>query len=91
MKKRISWLFIIASFSVFKIYNIEDEKFEEKLNLRVGKNLNLNYSSTDVAWNHIEGTADWEFSFVGSVFTIMFRLQKQNHHRIPKCFRVWFH
>lgn len=41
--------------SVFKIYSIEEDKFEEKLNLRVGKNLNLNFSSTDVAWNHIEG------------------------------------
>lgn len=46
---------VFYSISVFKIYNIEEEKFEEKLNLRVGKNLNLNFSSTDVAWNHIEG------------------------------------
>ena len=55
-----SWWFFFH-FSVFKIYNIEEDKFEEKLNLRVGKNLNLNFSSTDVAWNHIEGKDLYQF------------------------------
>lgn len=40
---------------VFKIYSIEEDKFEEKLNFRVGKNFNLNFSFIDVVWNYIEG------------------------------------
>lgn len=32
-----------------------DDKFEEVCNLRVGKNLNLNFSCNDVAWNLIDG------------------------------------
>jgi len=39
---------------VFKILSIEDDAFVEKLNLRVGKNLNLNYSCNDVVWSHLE-------------------------------------
>lgn len=27
----------------------------EKVNLRVGKNINLNYSCADVVWNPVEG------------------------------------
>ena len=54
-------MMVFFHFSVFKIYNIEEDKFEEKLNLRVGKNLNLNFSSTDVAWNHIEGKDLYHF------------------------------
>lgn len=39
---------------VFKIMTIEDDQFVESTNLRVGKqkNINLSYSSADVAWNH---------------------------------------
>lgn len=40
---------------MFKIYSIEEDKFEEKLNFRVGKNFNLNFSFIDVVWNYIEG------------------------------------
>ena len=42
-------------FVVFKIFSVEDDQFTERANLRVGKNLNLNFSASDVAWNPIEG------------------------------------
>ncbi|XP_023244800.1 GATOR complex protein WDR24-like [Centruroides sculpturatus] len=44
----------VAGRNVFKVFNIEDDEFTECLNLRVGKNLNLNFSCVDVAWNPIE-------------------------------------
>ena len=40
---------------VFKIFNIEETHFDEKINLRVGKNINLNYSASDVVWNQNDG------------------------------------
>ena len=40
---------------MFKIFNIEENRFEEKFNLRVGKNINLNYSASDVVWNQVDG------------------------------------
>lgn len=43
------------SFSVFKVFSIGENDFSEVCNLRVGKNLNLNFSSIDVAWSTIEG------------------------------------
>ena len=50
----IAPLFLIA---VFKLIAIEDDRFMEIANLRVGKhkNINLNYSAADVAWNHHDG------------------------------------
>ena len=52
VRKGVSWF---ALFPVFKIYNIDEDGFEEKHNLRVGKNINLNYCVRDIAWNHTEG------------------------------------
>lgn len=40
---------------VFKVFSIGENEFTEVCNLRVGKNLNLNFSSIDVAWSTIEG------------------------------------
>ncbi|XP_075228783.1 WD repeat domain 24 isoform X2 [Lycorma delicatula] len=52
---------VIAGRNVFKVFNIEEEEFVETCNLRVGKNLNLNFSCNDVAWStnedHILATA----------------------------------
>ncbi|XP_020287866.1 WD repeat-containing protein 24 [Pseudomyrmex gracilis] len=52
---------VIAGRNVFKIFTLLDDRFEEACNLRVGKNLNLNFSCNDVAWNlnddHILATA----------------------------------
>ncbi|CAH1396374.1 unnamed protein product [Nezara viridula] len=45
---------VIAGRNVFKIFSIEEEEFVEVCNLRVGKNLNLNFSCNDVAWNNID-------------------------------------
>ncbi|XP_069111272.1 GATOR2 complex protein WDR24-like [Argopecten irradians] len=47
-------LAVVAGRNVFKIFSIEDEKFEEKMNLRVGRNVNLNFSASDVTWNQNE-------------------------------------
>ncbi|CAK1551402.1 unnamed protein product [Leptosia nina] len=45
---------VIAGRNVFKVFSIGEEEFSEVCNLRVGKNLNLNFSSIDVAWSAIE-------------------------------------
>lgn len=45
---------VIAGRNVFKIFSIEEDEFVEICNLRVGKNLNLNFSCNDVAWNAID-------------------------------------
>lgn len=37
------------------MFSIGENEFTEVCNLRVGKNLNLNFSSIDVAWSTIEG------------------------------------
>lgn len=44
---------VIAGRNVFKVFSIGEEEFTEVCNLR-GKNLNLNFSSIDVAWSSIE-------------------------------------
>ncbi|XP_054288294.1 GATOR complex protein WDR24-like [Macrosteles quadrilineatus] len=52
---------VIAGRNVFKVFTIEENEFVEAINLRVGKNLNLNFSCNDVAWSshedHILATA----------------------------------
>ncbi|KAL1463760.1 hypothetical protein WDU94_015482, partial [Cyamophila willieti] len=45
---------VIAGRNVFKIFQIKETEFVETNNLRVGKNLNLNFSGNDVAWSSIE-------------------------------------
>ncbi|XP_028162519.1 GATOR complex protein WDR24-like, partial [Ostrinia furnacalis] len=45
---------VIAGRNVFKVFSIGETEFTEVCNLRVGKNLNLNFSSIDVAWSTIE-------------------------------------
>ncbi|XP_072949673.1 GATOR2 complex protein WDR24 [Epargyreus clarus] len=45
---------VIAGRNVFKVFSIGENEFSEVCNLRVGKNLNLNFSSIDVAWSSIE-------------------------------------
>ncbi|KAK3108630.1 hypothetical protein FSP39_012068, partial [Pinctada imbricata] len=45
---------VVAGRSVFKIFAIDDDMFEERYNLRVGKNLSLNYACVDVAWSQAE-------------------------------------
>lgn len=45
---------VVGGRNVFKVYAVDDDSFEEKHNLRVGKHLNLNYVASDIAWNHTE-------------------------------------
>ncbi|XP_041979515.1 GATOR complex protein WDR24 [Aricia agestis] len=45
---------VIAGRNVFKVFSIGENEFTEVYNLRVGKNLNLNFSSIDVAWSQID-------------------------------------
>jgi WD40 repeat protein len=42
---------VVASSAVFRIYDIENNKFSERVNLRGTKSVNLNYSCNDVVWN----------------------------------------
>ena len=44
---------VVAGRSVFKIFSIEEE-FVERDNLRVGKNINLNFSCNDVVWSPVD-------------------------------------
>ena len=44
---------VVAGRSVFKIFSI-DEEFVERDNLRVGKNINLNFSCNDVVWSPVD-------------------------------------
>ena len=52
---------VVASSTTFRIYDIEDDRFSERVNLRGSKTHNLNYSCNDVCWNkhdpHILATA----------------------------------
>lgn len=45
---------VVAGRNVFKIYSIDNNEFIEKFNLRVGRTLNLNYSTSDVAWSPVD-------------------------------------
>ncbi|CAG0917946.1 unnamed protein product [Notodromas monacha] len=45
---------VVAGRHIFKIFSIREDVFEEKANLRTGKNMNLNFSCNDVAWNCID-------------------------------------
>ncbi|KAK8765664.1 hypothetical protein V5799_031726 [Amblyomma americanum] len=44
----------VAGRNVFKVFSLENEEFQERTNLRVGKNLNLNFSCSDVVWNMVD-------------------------------------
>eukprot|EP00794_Sanderia_malayensis_P011054 gene11054-12220_t len=44
---------VVGGRNVFKILDITDNGFNEKLNLRVGR-INLNFSITDVMWHHLD-------------------------------------
>ena len=44
---------VVAGRSIFKILDINETSFCEKLNLRVGR-INLNYSIIDVLWHHFD-------------------------------------
>jgi WD repeat-containing protein 24 len=56
-------VFLTLCSPVFKVFNIEAEEFIENCNLRVGKNINLNFSCNDVVWNTFDGNFHYIFLF----------------------------
>ncbi len=42
------------SYAVFKIFHLGENELVERLNLRIGRYLNLNYSCSDVAWSKLD-------------------------------------
>ncbi|RWS16395.1 WD repeat-containing protein 24-like protein [Dinothrombium tinctorium] len=74
----------VAGRNVFKIFDINDDlnSFNETLNLRVGKNLNLNYSCNDVVWSCIEENLLATAATNGSV--VIWNLQKSTRSKIDQ-------
>ncbi|KAG8199533.1 hypothetical protein JTE90_009375 [Oedothorax gibbosus] len=60
---------VVAGRNVFKIFNVEATKFVEKLNLRIGKNVDLSYSCADVVWNPTDDAILATAATNGSVVT----------------------
>ncbi|XP_015908110.1 GATOR2 complex protein WDR24 isoform X2 [Parasteatoda tepidariorum] len=70
---------VVAGRNVFKIFNVEANKFVEKLNLRIGKNVDLSYSCADVVWNPVDNAVLATAATNGSVVTWNLNsLQKQD-------------
>lgn len=46
---------LTTSITVFKVYQIEEDKFKEICNLRASKQLNLIFSCNDVSWSSTDG------------------------------------
>lgn len=67
---------------MFKIYDINDENqaFVENVNLRVGKNINLNFSCNDVAWNPLDENILSTCATNGAVVT--WNLQKSTRSKM---------
>ena len=42
--------------AVFKVFTADENGLNERLNLRSGRHINLNYSCNDVVWNQLEDT-----------------------------------
>jgi WD40 repeat protein len=77
-------LVAVAGRTVFKIFEILDDSFREKHNLRVGKNLNLNFSCNDVAWNCMDEYVLATAATNGAVVT--WNLQKQSRSKLEHVF-----
>lgn len=65
---------VIAGRNIYKIFAIDENELVEKINLRVGKHMNLNYSTGDVAWSHYDENILATAATNGSVVT--WRLDK---------------
>ncbi|RWS31020.1 WD repeat-containing protein 24-like protein [Leptotrombidium deliense] len=72
----------VAGRNVFKIFDILDEKniFMELVNLRVGKNLNLNYSCLDVVWSPADDNLLATGATNGAV--VIWNIQKSTRSKI---------
>ncbi|KAG9510417.1 Elongation factor Tu, mitochondrial, partial [Fragariocoptes setiger] len=72
--------------SVFKIYSIDPTPaFTEIENLRVSKNTNLNTSSNDVAWSHIDENILASAGTNGAV--VIWNLAKQSRSKVETVFQ----
>lgn len=67
---------------VFKILQINDEegKFVELMNMRVGKNLNLNSSCNDVVWSHLDSNILATGATNGAV--VIWRMDKSSRSKM---------
>ncbi|ESP01778.1 hypothetical protein LOTGIDRAFT_139155, partial [Lottia gigantea] len=72
-------LCVVAGRTVFRIVSVEEDGFAEKINLRVGKNINLNYCAADVAWNHHDESILASAATNGSV--VLWNLNKPNRSK----------
>ena len=77
-------LVAVAGRTVFKIFEINEDHFGEAFNLRVGKNLNLNFSCNDVAWNEVDENVLATAATNGAVVT--WNLQKQSRSKLDVVF-----
>lgn len=67
---------------MFKILNIDGEtnEFSEAMNMRVGKNLNLNFSCNDVVWNALEPNLLATGATNGAV--VLWNLNRSNRNKL---------
>ena len=71
---------------VFKILKISDEeaKFSELMNMRVGKNINLNSSCNDVVWSHLDPNILASGATNGAV--VIWNLQLNKRMKMNSCY-----
>uniref|UniRef100_T1J8H5 GATOR2 complex protein WDR24 n=1 Tax=Strigamia maritima TaxID=126957 RepID=T1J8H5_STRMM len=69
-------LVAIAGRNIFKVFTVEDDEIVERMNLRIGKNINLNYSTGDVVWSYHDDMLLATAATNGSVVT--WRLDKSS-------------
>ena len=74
---------VVAGRSVCKIFSIEEE-FVEKDNLRVGKNINLNFSCNDVVWSPVDDQLIATAATNGAV--VVWNLNKSGRAKQEKVF-----
>lgn len=77
---------VTAGRNVFKVFNIDDNNFVETCNLRVGRNLNLNYCAADVAWSPIQDSLLASAATNGAVVT--WNLEKNSKSKLDQVYHV---
>ena len=77
---------VTAGRNVFKVFTIESNNFVEKCNLRVGRNLNLNYCAADVAWSPVNDSLLASAATNGAVVT--WNLDKTSKSKMDQVYHV---
>lgn len=77
--------------AVLRIFNVDDEActFTEAVNLRVGKNLNLNFSCNDVVWNLVDENLLATAAMNGAV--VIWNLQRNLKSKVEFVFTTDHH